>query len=84
MDKLALEILAEVKRNPGKIFYPNDLLHLQSYSDIKMQMLWLYQNGYISGRVLPPSIPGIPETIGIEYIVYYMKSTGSALESRQK
>lgn len=71
MDKLASEILAEVQRKPGEKFYPEDLLHLQSHFDVEMQMLWLLEQGYVGGGVLPPSVPGISDTSKIAYIIYY-------------
>lgn len=47
MDKLAKEILAEVKAQPDREFKPRDLSHLQSIADVQMQMMWLYENGYV-------------------------------------
>ena len=71
MDKLAEEILEEVRAHPGREFYPSDLLHLQSPADIEMQMMWLYENGYVGGDIYSPTVTGIPSTIKIKYIVYH-------------
>jgi hypothetical protein len=71
MDRLAKEILAEVKANPGREFSPKDLSHLQSIADVQMQMMWLYENGYVGGDVNPPSNPNAPSTISIKFIVYH-------------
>lgn len=71
MDRLAKEILEEVKAHPGKEFRPRDLSHLQSIADVQMQMMWLCENGYVSGDLNPPSNPNDPRTISIKYIVYH-------------
>lgn len=70
MDRLAKEILEEVKAHPGKEFRPRDLTHLQSIADLQTQMLWLYENAYVSGELNPPSNSNDPRTITIKFIVY--------------
>lgn len=70
MDRLAKEILEEVKAHPGREFRPRDLSHLQSITGLQMQMLWLYENGHVSGELNPPSNPNDPRTITIKFIVY--------------
>jgi hypothetical protein len=71
MDRLAKEILEEVKANPGRNFRPKDLSYLQSIADVQMQMMWLYENGYVSGEVNPPSNPSDASSITIKFIVYH-------------
>ena len=50
MDKLMEEVFREVKSEPNKEFTPRDLSLLQSPADIKMAMIYLYVNGYVSGK----------------------------------
>ena len=61
MDRLAKEILEEVKAQPGRNFRLRDLSHLQSIADLQMQMLWLYENGYVSGELNPPTSPNVKD-----------------------
>jgi hypothetical protein len=71
MDRLAKDILEEVKAHPGIKFSPRKLSHLQSIADVQMQMMWLYENGYVSGDLNPSSNPNDPRTITIKFIVYH-------------
>jgi hypothetical protein len=71
MDRLAKEILEEVKANPDREFRLKDLSHLQSIDDVQSQMMWLYENGYVGGDVNPPSDRNDPSTITIKFIVYH-------------
>ena len=71
MDRLAKEILEEVKAHPGKEFRHRDLSHLQSIADVQMQMMWLYENGHVGGDINPPSNPNDPSTVTIKHIIYH-------------